>query len=608
MKLLRNYKFWVLAAMLAAGAGISYPHEILGWRSASFFSFAGLDGFTAERFLLLIPVIYASFVFDIKGCIAATIAAAAIMLPRVVSQGISLTEPWLETAVILAIGLMAGLGINYFRTCIATQKNTEELLNKIIDGSPTATFAIDSQHQVIRWNYAMERLSGIKRQDIVGTDGQWRPFYTTKRPVMADMIISGTPLDEVNRRYADNREKSKLIEGAYESENYLSGTGSEGRWLHFTASPIRDNRGNIVGAVETMQDITETKKAEEALQKSERRFRDVFENALDPIWLHDLDGYIIIANQAAAKITGMTTGEMVNKNVKEFLTPGGLKLAREIRRRLIVEHSIESPYELQIINVNGDEAVFMIKSNLIVIDGKPIGIQNIARDVTQERQMTENLRYYLHQITRAQEDERKRVSRELHDSTAQNLIALLHRLESLLHSRHIPAEEAKQLQTIYEQIREMLQEIRRFSRDLRPSILDDLGLLPALEWVTDQIKNEYSINTSLKVLENNQIRLSSETELLLFRIVQEALRNIGKHAHATRADVTVRLGQSYTTVTISDDGSGFKIPENIDELSKRGKLGILGMQERVQLLGGSFDIESQPGRGTTISVSAPVRS
>lgn len=397
------------------------------------------------------------------------------------------------------------------------------------------------------------------------------------------------------------------MEGAYESENFLPGAGTAGRWLHFTASPIRDNQGNIIGAVETMQDITERKQAEEALQKSERRFRDLFENALDPMWLHDLDGYIIIANHAAAKITGLTTSELVNKNVKEFLTPGGLKLAREIRRRLVEEHSVESPYELDIINVNGNEAIFMIKSNLITSEGKPIGIQNIARDVTRERQMTENLRYYLHQITRAQEDERKRVARELHDSTAQNLIALLHRLENLLHSGRMPVEEAGQLQTIYEQIRQMLQEIRRFSRDLRPSILDDLGLLQALEWVIDQVKNEYNITTSLKVLENSQRRLSNETELLLFRIVQEALRNVGKHAHATRADVTVKLGQSYITVTVSDDGSGFQIPENIEELSKRGKLGILGMQERVQLLGGSLDIESQPGKGTTITVSAPVR-
>jgi len=92
----------------------------------------------------------------------------------------------------------------------------------------------------------------------------------------------------------------------------------------------------------------------------------------------------------------------------------------------------------------------------------------------------------------------------------------------------------------------------------------------------------------------------------LFRIVQEALRNVGKHAHATRVDVTVKFSQSYVTVTISDNGTGFQLPDNLEELSQRGKLGLLGMQERIQLLGGSFDIDSIPDKGTTITVSAPV--
>jgi len=604
-KLWRNYRFWLVVILLSAGALIHYPQELFAWSAPSFFSIIGLTGYIAERILLLVPIVYSGFAFRLKGSVVTLIAAALIMLPRTIILQHNQADAWVETAGILIIGLLAILWTEYYHVSTTRLTNAEEMLSKIIDGSPTATFAIDSQHKVTQWNRAMETMSGIKREEILGTDGQWQPFYTSKRPTMADLIVSDTAFEEFNRQFG-NLKKSPLIEGAYETENFLPGAGPSGKWLHFTASPVRDKKGDVVGSVETLQDISERKNAEEDLQKSERRFRDLFENALDPIWLHDLDGYFIIANQAAAKITGMTTSELVSRNVKEFLTPGGLKLAREIRRRLIEEHSVESPYELEIINVNGSEAIFMIQSNLITSEGKPVGIQNIARDVTQERRMNENLRYYLHQITRAQEDERKRVARELHDSTAQNLIALLHRLELLLHNDRIPTEERDKLHIIYDQIREILQEIRRFSRDLRPSILDDLGLLPALEWITDQIKTEYGIIANLTVQQDSSRRLSNETELLLFRIVQEALRNVGKHAHATRVDVTVKFSQSYVNVTISDNGTGFQLPDNLEELSQRGKLGLLGMQERIQLLGGSFDIDSAPDKGTTITVSAPV--
>jgi signal transduction histidine kinase len=126
-----------------------------------------------------------------------------------------------------------------------------------------------------------------------------------------------------------------------------------------------------------------------------------------------------------------------------------------------------------------------------------------------------------------------------------------------------------------------------------------------LEWVTDATKNEYKIDTSFKTTGNRR-RLSPEAELLLFRIVQEALRNVGKHAHATIAQVTIEFGERDVNLTITDNGSGFPIPDNLGNLTYGGKLGLVGMRERAQLLGGTLKIDSAPGRGTTITVNAPV--
>ena len=350
----------------------------------------------------------------------------------------------------------------------------------LIDGSPIPIFAINKQRKVTHWNTAIEALTGIEKEEIVGTDGQWRAFYTEKRPVMADLIVEGAPADEIGAYYRDGCERSRLVDGAYEAEDLFLDLGRDGKWLHFTASPIRDNDGEIIGAIETLEDVTERKNAEK------------------------------------------------------------------------------------------------------------------------------NLRYYLQEITKAQEEERKRIARELHDSTAQTLIALLHQLENLLSEKaKLPVREAKALWGFHEQIRDILQEVRHFSRDLRPSILDDLGLLPALEWVTEELKSEYGVEASLKVV-GSERRLYQETELLLFRIVQEALRNTAKHAQASKAEVKVKFEENKIMVTISDNGIGFQIPESLGALPYTGKLGLAGMQERVQLLGGSLKLKSELGKGTTVFVDAPI--
>ncbi len=169
----------------------------------------------------------------------------------------------------------------------------------------------------------------------------------------------------------------------------------------------------------------------------------------------------------------------------------------------------------------------------------------------------------------------------------------------------LPVKQAKILWGLHEQIRDVLQEVRRFSRDLRPAILDDLGLLPALEWVTGELKNEYGIEVSLNVV-GAERRLPQEAELLLFRIVQEAQSNIIKHAQASEAEVKIEFAEKKVVLTISDNGIGFRVPKDLGDLPHKGKLGLAGIQERVELLGGSLKLKSDFGRGSTILIEAPI--
>ncbi len=136
----------------------------------------------------------------------------------------------------------------------------------LLQGSPIPTFVIDDAHTVILWNRACEHITGLGAAEVIGTKRQWKPFYAQERPVMADLIVSGASVEEVNRHYGTIWQRSSAIEGAYESEDFFPDMGKEGTWLFFTASPLTDANGRVIGAIETLQDISARKRAEADLK------------------------------------------------------------------------------------------------------------------------------------------------------------------------------------------------------------------------------------------------------------------------------------------------------------------------------------------------------
>jgi len=148
-------------------------------------------------------------------------------------------------------------------------------LQQIVDGSSVATFVIDQNHVITHWNKACQRLTGKPAAEMVGTQEQWRAFYPDKRPVMADLILEGARIKEIACFYPGIFRKSALIEGAYEAEAFFPNFGETGRWIYFTAAPLFDSVGEIIGAIETLQDITAQRQAEAALKQSEERYRQL---------------------------------------------------------------------------------------------------------------------------------------------------------------------------------------------------------------------------------------------------------------------------------------------------------------------------------------------
>ncbi|MGD0779727.1 MAG: PAS domain S-box protein [Dehalococcoidales bacterium] len=345
--------------------------------------------------------------------------------------------------------------------------------------------------------------------------------------------------------------------------------------------------------------------AQQALKASEERYRNLFENAIDGIWMHDLEGNFITANQAAIKMIGISWDELYNGNARSFLSKESLDLAHRVRSKLLNNEPVEQPYEQRVIRRDGTEAYIQLSTSIIYDKGKPVGFQNIARDITEQKKMNENLHLYLQQATRAQEEERKRISHELHDDTIQALVVLSRQLDALATSSNGLSEEVKKrLEDLWQQTDSVLQGVRRLSQDLRPAAIDRLGLLPAVQWLAEEVTKYSGVATSVSIL-GKEHRLPEEVAIALFRITQEALRNVWRHSGATKAEIVLQFTDSRTKITISDNGKGFVLDGKIGDLAKQGKLGLAGMQERVQLVGGTIHVQSAPAKGTTITVEAP---
>ncbi len=223
-----------------------------------------------------------------------------------------------------------------------------------------------------------------------------------------------------------------------------------------------------------------------------------------------------------------------------------------------------------------------------------------AENIAKERKIQENLHSYVQKVSEAQEAERKRIARDLHDETAQALVVVARQLDDLA------AGNSKiSVQEIRKSIQKIIEGVRNYSQGLRPSILDDLGLVAAIKWLASDMSNNYNIEVNTEIT-GNQSLLQPETELMVFRVIQEALMNIKKHARATKVLIKLYYAENNIAVTVIDNGIGFEIPGRLDDFSVSGKLGLAGMQERVQLLGGIMSVISQPGQGTTIKIEVPV--
>ena len=379
------------------------------------------------------------------------------------------------------------------------------------------------------------------------------------------------------------------------------GTNATVEWM---AKKINNNRGNINLAV-LIRDITDQIQVLRTIKEISKFNYNLIDQSPYPVIIIKRGGGIVRVNPAFERLTGYPSSELIglkspfpwwiNQINKE-------KTTRDIRA---ATKQTGERFEELFKNKYGGLFWVEVTPTAIVTEGDWQYMMNIWVNITERKRRQKDMEYYVSKVIKAQEDERQFIACELHDDVVQNLAAVALDIGTLALSRNNnPNTVTKQLEKLRSKVDGIIYDIRRFCHSLRPHILDRMGLISALQVLADELSYTGKIRVEVDAIGKTR-RLSPIIELVLFRITQEALNNVMKHANADIAEVKVAYSQDDTKLTVKDNGQGFNSEGYLNKLPSTGKLGLLGMRDRTRLVNGDFRLDSGVGKGTAITVTIP---
>lgn len=394
------------------------------------------------------------------------------------------------------------------------------------------------------------------------------------------------------------------------------------KWIEIHVTRVTwDGLPGVLGFI---TDISDQKRAELALLESEEKHRTLIEDIEEGYYEISLSGNLTFFNNSLCKILRYAPEELSNLHYRGFMDEENARRCYETFLNVYRTGEPTRSYDWEIIRKDGTRRFVEVSISLVVNpEGEKVGLRGIVRDVTERRlleqelerhrreleeriqERTVELRRANEQLLTAQEDERKRVAQELHDGIGQSLTAIKFRLEGALalSDQQTTAEQASSLKGLIPLIQQAVEEVRRISMDLRPSVLDDLGILATIAWFCREFETAFSNIRIEKAISLEEEDVPEPLKIVIFRILQEALNNIAKHSGADRVALTLRKDQGTLKLVVEDNGVGFD-PERVLSVNhaRRGK-GLPGMKDRIELSGGALTVVAKPHGGTTIQAN-----
>jgi len=482
-------------------------------------------------------------------------------------------------------------GLNKFVTVfedITTRKNVEKIikeserrLNSVLQGTPIPTFVIDQKHRVIYWNQALEKYTNVKAEDIVGTTNQWKAFYDKKRPVMADLLVDND-IQGLERWYNNKYSRSKFAEDAYESIDFFPRLNKEGIWLYFTAAPIKDEDGNVIGAVETLEDITLQKNAEIALKESEERYKRLLKQSFDAVLIHR-QGKIISINDAGARILGAEKKEIVGKSLFKFIHPDYHDIVKE-RIEKVYKNRVNVPLiEQKFLKADGTPIDVEVVGTGFIYDGKK-AVQSVFRDITQRKE-------YENQIINSLK-QKNILLKEIHHRVKNNMQII----SSLLNLQSEYCEDG--VCELFNETKNRVKSMAIVHEKLYQSEdFSGINFRDYIQSLTSEVLASYLVDTNIIKLkiDVDDIKLNLNTAIPLGLIINELLTNCIKHAFPDSMPglIEIKLHKTHNEyeLVIKDDGIGFSKDFDLKNVKTLGMELVKSLARQLEAI---LSLEKEP--------------
>ncbi len=450
-----------------------------------------------------------------------------------------------------------------------------------------------------RWidvNSALCDMLGYSRAELLATD-----YQSLTHP--DDHALDAAHI----KMYFDGEINSDQLE-----KRYLHHDGHT-LWVHIGSASVRDEDGNIQYFVAQIENISERKQALASLKESEQRIRAIFEGQLDAIFYTDPRGRILEANPATDILFGYDPRSLIERNMWILYADGILH--QDVMNDISTRSGLRD-YEINLKRKDGSTFPARLSCTTQLDETNQVlkGQMWVVRDISAEKHAEARVAASNRQLAASREEERRRMARELHDGTVQDLIGMSYQVAQLEQqlgqtgSLEDLETTVASLQRLRESLTGSVKQLRGFISDLRPAGLEEFGFKASLEGYLAKLERNDSRQIPTMHLDIDEIAdtFSASIALCLFRAAQEAVMNTVKHAKADSIRLRVQKINNEAQLIIEDDGQGFLVPSNMTSLGEDNHFGLLGIAERAKLMNGQVSIHSQPGMGTEVSVFLPL--
>jgi len=457
-------------------------------------------------------------------------------------------------------------------------ERSEKRNKAIVDALPDMVFVIDKDGRYIDYNNPAGQKDIVPKGELIGK----------KIDEVLPADISVEIMENIRKVMATRN----MITHSYQLD-------VDNERLDYEARYIAQDKDVLI----VVRNVTETKKAEQRIRESEVKYRTLVQQATDGIFIANFEGKFLMVNPAGCKLSQYTEEELLNIRIYDLALMSELQVMPFKFDELLAGKTATSERRMR--RKDGELIDVEITAKIIA----PDRFLAFARDISERkkaenelRKSREDLRMLSNYIENVREEERLNLSREIHDELGQQLTVLKMDI-SRLGKKMISQEEShtENFEQVLLSINNMVETVRKIAAELRPGLLDDLGLVATLEWYCNDFTKRTGIKTNF-IPGVTEDKFPQKVNICLFRIFQESLTNVVRHAEAKKIDVSLVWQNQQLILMIEDDGKGL----DLDSINTRKTLGIMGMKERALMVGGFYNIYSTPGKGTIVEVAVPL--